>query len=585
MSKKKGKKTPPIYIQVKDSDKLPNTNKLSYGWSTKANDSSSVKKWYDLFFGDALPDEYVEDKAYINNYPSKTDKDYYLYVKGNVQDVLTNTSYVNKSDGPYEFDDIPPVCPPSKAIKGTPAIGSKTNGKATLKIDFSNDDATHYKLVTKYSKTKTGKVTTTKSKKKTISSTIKIEETKEGYYTYDLIIYDAAGNNSECSSVANYQVDKTAPKVTLTAYKRDKSTKKNGAKMASVTAQGTTETLNTGWANKTTGGINFDVKITDNDKIKNIKFVYNKPNLAYNKSPKYTEGGNRTIKNTDSFYLDGDGYRQGQYVVTDEAGNKTTININAPIDKVTPTLTITAYKRKTNKANGDKMGTITANDTTSSQTLTTGWANASTDGVNFVVSTSDKTSGLNSAVLKYNAAGLAYAKSPTYKTTENRKATDGADTFSLTSSGYRQALYTVTDKAGNSAKVIINAPIDKNYPSVTITAYKRKDGGGNGDKITSAKTTSTTNSATLTSTSWINASTAGANLQVSASDNGKSGLSSASWKYDGSGNTKFYDNPTYKYTSTPKITDGSDKQYFEYGTIQLELVTILNRDCRHHHFH
>lgn len=133
-----------------------------------------------------------------------------------------------------------------------------------------------------------------------------------------------------------------------------------------------------GWLNKSNypNGVSYKVSFTDDIYLKNYKWETNPINIKSSSSSNYKSinasnpdavketsltkyNGNscNSIKqNSFTISLKGEGLRQGKLTLTDVAGNKTTIVINAKIDKLPPTCAVSAKKSasKTNEAESKK---------------------------------------------------------------------------------------------------------------------------------------------------------------------------------------------------------------------------------------
>lgn len=178
----------------------------------------------------------------------------------------------------------------------------------------------------------------------------------------------------------------------------------------------------------------------------------------------------------------------GRYTLTDQAGNIAQVIINAPIDITAPTLTVTAYQSDSaQKAPvGSSVGAITANKDSPDVTLSTyknavnGWLNKTNYpyGVYYQIAFSDNL-GLKERIWQWNDVGKTSsnvgneydsATSPTTGVAITGK--NGTHAVSLAGEGYRKGLYKVTDQAGNTATVKVNAPIDRTAPTNTTSTVR-----------------------------------------------------------------------------------------------------------------
>ena len=173
---------------------------------------------------------------------------------------------------------------------------------------------------------------------------------------------DNMGNESDWSSPYYFKIDKIAPNLRVsTYYKESDGGHKAGAPMKSVTANNEnrnvdinkyekTDTTN-GWLNGRDYkyGVYYELIYSDNISVATREWKYNSSGLKENDSNvnKIVNGsGPKTVKEnsaeeeiSDYVTFTADGYRKGIITITDLAGNTTTANITAPIDKTAPSCT------------------------------------------------------------------------------------------------------------------------------------------------------------------------------------------------------------------------------------------------------
>ena len=579
----------PIKIKVSDNDDgLANNNYIHYGWST-TKDINSIPKaeWHRLDFGNKEKAESTEKS--ISIFPAnQNNKKYYLYIKPTyVQDMAGNIVTKPIELGPYKFDNVPPTCP---VITST---SPATNAWVTQKIKITGitfaPDTKKYQIEYRY-KPLDGTYGEWKlTGKKDLTSTPEFTPDESGEYEIKLRVYDEAGNEQKnCSSVGVFKKNTFAPKVTISAYKRNATTGANvGSAITTISAEGNKKTLEIkDWLNASTGGINFDIKVSrgGENAIKSIEWKYNeKGTKKYVSSPTYTTTEQRKLKNDkDQVYLTSGGYRQGVYIVEDIAGNKTTIEIKVKIDRQYPTLTMKAFERNesTGANSGQAIATITANDSGNSKVLEPSrWFNKSTGGVNLEITSSDNgVSGISSGTFYYNTTNTTkFYDNPKLSEGGTRSIKDGSDSSYFTGNGFRQGTYKVTDEAGNTSTIKIKLKIDRQSPTLTLTSYVRdKDTEKNGTKVTAVTADNSDSEKTMQPDRWFNKSTGGVNIDVTAKDT-ISGVSSGTFKYNKSGTTKFYDNPNLANSSNRSISDGKDSTSFESSGYRQGTYTITDK--------
>ena len=174
------------------------------------------------------------------------------------------------------------------------------------------------------------------------------EEMEFGY----IPITDNAGNITQCKVRVN--IDWTAPSLTINAYKRTSNGGKGSfagaAAYASHSTLHNTITINTysnsvnGWLNKSNYpyGVYYEIMVDDNVTLYTGVWSYNSSgiyNANANSINSYSNSTTDTFTNeskTSNVYLSGEGMRRAKYTVSDKAGNKVEIYINANIDKTNP---------------------------------------------------------------------------------------------------------------------------------------------------------------------------------------------------------------------------------------------------------
>ena len=97
-----------------------------------------------------------------------------------------------------------------------------------------------------------------------------------------------------------------------------------------------------------------------------------------------------------------------------------------------------------------------------------------------------------------------------------------------------------------------------------MKAFERKEstGANVGSVISTVTANDSNNAKTLEPSRWFNKKTGGVNFEISAKDEGASGLSSGSFYYNDTGTSKFYDSPRLPNGGSANIKDGSDTNYF-----------------------
>ncbi len=289
---------------------------------------------------------------------------------------------------------------------------------------------------------------------------------------------DNAGNETECKVVTH--IDKTPPTIKVNVFKCN--TNKN---VGTFEITGGTKTVNgsdltdsvNGWLNKDKypDGVCFEFTTTDGSAIKKVTWSWNKTNLKKNASGYTTLDGNdspKTIekdttgidtitKIDDNHSLTADGHRYAKYEAIDGANNKSTIIFDLPMDRVNPTMTVTAGRCSDRNATNCRTSA-----TTKSQTVTVN----NTNRTDNIVDTEWETKGYQ---IKYTISDRNNV-SRLWQYDSNRSMTDRPDAknggsstenpstegiVTLTANGKRHGILTATDEAGNYVKVGINVDI------------------------------------------------------------------------------------------------------------------------------
>ncbi len=293
---------------------------------------------------------------------------------------------------------------------------------------------------------------------------------------------DNAGNSYECPIITF--IDKTPPTVEVVAYKCGDSTK-TSVKTISVT--GGVETMKSGdltdnydeWLNKKNypEGVCFDFKVTDAAAIKRITWSWNRANHKKNASGYTTLDGSNSPDRTSYEYKDfknltntvkvthhfeNDGHRYGVFVAEDGIGNQTKIKLDMLLDRVAPTMTVTAGRcvdRNAITCNANTRPTdtktVTVNNSDSSETI-----NMKTweiKGIRIAQTVSDN---LSSTSWKWQWDTNSAMQTPGNASLEDHgggtKTPGSSIVVTLTGTGQRQGIMRGYDEAGNSVKVTIN---------------------------------------------------------------------------------------------------------------------------------
>ena len=162
-------------------------------------------------------------------------------------------------------------------------------------------------------------------------------------------IYDKEGNFNLCT--VDVYIDRESPSITLRGYKRAAAGgKENNTVVGTASANNThktssfkiTSNLTNGWLNKYhyPHGISLELEYNDLSPIKSIEYKVNSPGLKSNASnvKVYTSSIVNPNKNNGTYTIDipDQGNRFGEIIVTDSAGNKSSITIEVPIDLTPP---------------------------------------------------------------------------------------------------------------------------------------------------------------------------------------------------------------------------------------------------------
>ena len=320
------------------------------------------------------------------------------------------------------------------------------------------------------------------------------EETKIGIIT----IEDKYGNKEECK--VSVYVDKTAPTVTVKAYKRTADGGKEGNIVGTVVANNKNrEVLLSDYDNSVNGwlnlekypyGIYYEFEYTDvggefATKIWNENDPYLIEAAGVNSSTYHSISTDiHGISNDKvSASLVEEGYRKANYAFTDEAGHTVVVNLIAKIDRTIPQIAMNAYKRD---VNGNSIGNVVASSVTSSaknkvevsnySDTVNGWLNGINYpyGINYSFNFSDNM-GLTSGSWKYNTAGLSISRGQDsdVKNENKMEINDlvGYVNIGLKEDGYRKAVMKITDVAGNSSHVNLVAKIDRAAPTCDVKKF------------------------------------------------------------------------------------------------------------------
>lgn len=165
-----------------------------------------------------------------------------------------------------------------------------------------------------------------------------------------ITVSDVATNKVTLTITAS--MDTSRPTLEAIAYKRDSSGNATGASVGSAKSTGGTASLvsykntgNNGWLNKNgyPNGISYKISGSDNIKLTKWKWEYNVEGLTNDSDFTYA-GENTYTLNKKSFesaiQITNSGHRKSNIILTDQAGNTSTINISVYLDNISPTCTI-----------------------------------------------------------------------------------------------------------------------------------------------------------------------------------------------------------------------------------------------------
>ncbi len=182
-----------------------------------------------------------------------------------------------------------------------------------------------------------------------------------------ITISDNAGNTTDCTVRVHH--DWTYPTAELKAYKR----KSDGSKdtlVGTITANNDNREVSimdysnsygaTHWLNYNNFpyGVYYEITVSDNIHIDKGQWLYNNSDI-YNENDSNLStmniGSFKTFTTDDNIanvYLSSEGLRRARYEVTDKAGNKTVIQIEANIDRTNPICTIAKDSSTVGKTSG-----------------------------------------------------------------------------------------------------------------------------------------------------------------------------------------------------------------------------------------
>lgn len=340
--------------------------------------------------------------------------------------------------------------PTSTSGLGSYTAGTWSNKKVYTKPSGSKDnyEFSHYEYKTE------GKTTNQTNIQATYRN---IEANGESKIYYRAC--DKAGNCSAYTSPYTVNIDYIAPELHMNVYKRTADGGKTGVspyRHAITTDEKRTKNIVIEkWLNKADfpNGIYLELVYSDNISVKTREWKWNTAGLKKGDSAanNVTNGDDPININTqaeeDTYYnvsLSADGYRKAYFEVKDKAGNTSTINIIAPIDKTAPTTpTINMYKWTNNSTSPTSISGLKSytNNTWSNKNIYT-TASGSTDSLSGIDEYQYTTTGATTNVTNNNG------------TTRNIKA-EGTSTIK----------YRACDKAGNCSNYTENTvKLDKTAP-------------------------------------------------------------------------------------------------------------------------
>ncbi len=241
----------------------------------------------------------------------------------------------------------------------------------------------------------------------------------------------------------------------------------------------------------------------------------------------------------------------GNITIKDNAGNTTECEVRVHHDWTYPNLVVTAFVRNSDGSKGTQVGSITANNSSRTQTFsnytnsygTNHWLNLANfpNGIVYEVTVSDNIHAYhgqwyynNSGISEFNASNLNSMNTGSSKTFS---PSDSQTSVSLSAEGIRRARYELTDKAGNKVVVNIEANIDRTNPGCVSS-------GGSSSW--------TNNKRTLTGTCSDSMSKCQGNITKDFTEQQNSSTRSPGTVYDNAGNSyKCPGNQTVKIDKTP----------------------------------
>ena len=220
--------------------------------------------------------------------------------------------------------------------------------------------------------------------------------------------------------------DETKPTVKITAYNYD-SSKTNKVGSTTLKSQSTftsdgTYTVSSDWLNS---GVTFKIESSDNDSgIEKIVWKWNVTGSLIDTGSEYNGSSSPSTYTTDLAIkyptFTGNGYRKGQWVVTDNEGNVLTITIVAKVDTTKPTATYTTTTTQASLKCEDNIGlsgyyfgtksSPAASDYTSASGTSKSWTSNMTSAGTYYVFCKDVVGNVSSSSktyysVAYNANG------------------------------------------------------------------------------------------------------------------------------------------------------------------------------------
>ena len=251
-------------------------------------------------------------------------------------------------------------------------------------------------------------------------------------------VKDSIGSSSEEHLITINQIDKTAPKVKISAHKYV-----NGNKEDLITSAENSNILITNWKNY---NYIFDLK-DSTDEASGIDYVNWGWNAGHKKELNKTLSGNdpgRSI-DYDDYSLETDGIRYAEFIVYDKAGNSKKISAVVYIDKVGPNVGSLTLKK--NNSSGSTISNNAAVNTNIYVTKTNG---------------SDSLSGHSSTTYTVKRNGTIIDSNVT-----------SAKTY--TQEGIYELTVTTKDAASNTSTRQYGFTIDKTVPVLTVAGYRCTD--------------------------------------------------------------------------------------------------------------